>query len=302
MTLEIGLTLGAIVLLIGLSAFFNMSETALTASSRARMHALEQEGNSKARLVNQLLSAPEKMIGAVLIGNTLVDVFAAALASTLAVSLVGDIGVAYATGIVTVLIVIFAAVLPKTFALAAPDTTALFVTPIMRGIVRALTPFTIAIEYIVRAILKLTPSTKDDEANILSAHEEIRGAIDLQAKEGAVQKVDAFMLGGVLDLRELQVADIMIHRTKMETLNHHPGDSEVSVHTRTPLEGPAGKHRCRASQQGSARRARPFGVGPLQTRCHEFCAAPLVRAGYDIASRSAQSIPEAQGADGARRR
>jgi Mg2+/Co2+ transporter CorB len=241
MTLEIGLTLGAIVLLIGLSAFFNMSETALTASSRARMHALEQEGNSKARLVNQLLSAPEKMIGAVLIGNTLVDVFAAALASTLAVSLVGDIGVAYATGIVTVLIVIFAAVLPKTFALAAPDTTALFVTPIMRGIVRALTPFTIAIEYIVRAILKLTPSTKDDEANILSAHEEIRGAIDLQAKEGAVQKVDAFMLGGVLDLRELQVADIMIHRTKMETLNADESPDVIiqeilkSQYTRVPL-------------------------------------------------------------------
>ena len=241
MTFEIGLTICAIVLLIGLSAFFNMSETALTASSRARMHALEQEGNKKARLVNRLLSAPEKMIGAVLLGNTLVDVMAAALAASLAVSLVGDIGVAYATAIVTILIVIFAAVLPKTFALAAPDTTALLVSPIMRVIIRLLTPFTMAIEYIVRAILKLTPSTKDDEANILSAHEEIRGAIDLQTKEGAVHKGDANMLGGVLDLRELQVADIMIHRTKMETMSADDAPESIiqqilkSQYTRVPL-------------------------------------------------------------------
>ena len=104
-----------------------MSETGLTAASRARMHALEQDGNERAKLVNRLLSRPEKMIGAVLLGNTLVDVLAAALASSLAVQLVGDIGVAYATAIVTVLIVIFAAVLPKTYALAFPDRVALLV-------------------------------------------------------------------------------------------------------------------------------------------------------------------------------
>ena len=241
MTFEIGLIVAAIVLLIAMSAFFNLSETGLTASSRARMHALEQEANSKAILVNRLLSKPEKMIGTVLLGNTLVDVLAASLASTLAVSLVGDIGVAYATGIVTVLIVIFAAVLPKTFALAAPDTTALFVAPIMRGIIWLFTPLTTAIEYVVRAILRLTPSTKDDEANILSAHEEIRGTIDLQAKEGTVGRGDANMLGGVLDLRDLQVADIMIHRTKMGTLNaDDPPEAIIeeilkSQYTRIPL-------------------------------------------------------------------
>lgn len=241
MTFEIALTVFAIVVLIALSAFFNMSETALTASSRARMHALEQEGNSKAKLVNRLLSAPEKMIGSVLIGNTLVDVLAAALAASLAVSLVGDIGVAYSTAIVTLLIVIFAAVLPKTYALAAPDTTALLIAPIMRGIIWVLTPFTKALEHVVRAILKLTPSTRDDEANILSAHEEIRGTIDLQAKEGTVQRGDADMLGGVLDLRDLQVADIMIHRTKMDTLSADEQPEAIiqeilkSQYTRVPL-------------------------------------------------------------------
>jgi Mg2+/Co2+ transporter CorB len=241
MTFEIGLTLIAIILLIGLSAFFNGSETALTAASRARMHALEQEGNQRAALVNRLLASPEKLIGAVLLGNTLVDVLAAALASGLAVILVGEVGVAYATVIMTVLIVIFAAVLPKTYALAYSDNMALFVAPIMRVIVVILAPFTKAIEFVVRLLLKMTPSQKDDEANILAAHEEIRGTIDLQAKEGTVPRGDANMLGGVLDLRELQVADIMIHRTKMETLNADDNPQLIidqilkSQYTRMPL-------------------------------------------------------------------
>ena len=118
MPLDIALLIGAIVLLIAMSAFFNMSETGLTAASRARIHALEQEGDAKAALVNRLLSTPEKLIGAVLIGNTLVDVLAAGLASALAIRLVGEVGVIYATAVVTMLIVIFAAVLPKTYALA----------------------------------------------------------------------------------------------------------------------------------------------------------------------------------------
>ncbi len=219
MSLEIGLTLFAIFLLIVLSAFFNGSETALTAASRARMHSLEQEGNLKATLVNRLLASPEKLIGAVLLGNTLVDVLASALASGLAVMLIGEVGVVYATAIMTMMIVIFAAVLPKTYALAAPDKVAMFVAPIMRIVIVLLSPAVRAIEFVVRQILKLTPTKVDDEANILAAHEEIRGTIELQTKEGVVAKHDAHMLGGVLDLGSLRVEDIMVHRTKMETLD-----------------------------------------------------------------------------------
>src|SRR5262245_61956600 len=145
MSLDVGLILAAIVVLLLLSAFFNMSETALTAASRARMHALEQEGNTKARLVNRLLRRPEQLIGAVLLGNTLVDILAASLASGLAVILIGPAGVAYATAIMTVLIVIFSAVLPKTYAFAFADRVSLLVAPIMRGIIALLNPFTIAI-------------------------------------------------------------------------------------------------------------------------------------------------------------
>jgi Mg2+/Co2+ transporter CorB len=227
--------------LIAMSAFFNMSETGLTAASRARIHALDQDGDVKAKLVNRLLASPEKLIGAVLIGNTLVDVLAAGLASALAIRLVGEVGVIYATGIVTILIVIFAAVLPKTYALAYSERVALFVAPIMRVLVVLLEPATRTIELIVRWILSFTPSTKDDAANILAARAEIRGAIDLQTKGGAVARHDAHMLGGVLDLGELQVADIMIHRTKMETFDANDPPQAIidevlrSQYTRVPI-------------------------------------------------------------------
>ncbi len=309
MTLEIVLTLAAIAVLIALSAFFNGSETALTAASRARMHALEQEGNIRAATVNRLLSTPEKMIGAILLGNTLVDVLAAALASGLAVRLVGDVGVVYATVIMTVLIVIFGAVLPKTYALAFSDRLALFVSPFMRGVVSTLSPLTKAIEVIVRLLLKLTPSKEDDAANILAAHEEIRGTIDLQAKEGTVLKHDAEMLGGVLDLRDLQVADIMIHRTKMETLDADSDPQDIideilqfAVYAHAALEGRTRKHRRCPAHQGPADRARPRRLGCRQARYHEFRAGTLVRPRHHEPEDTAQPVPEKESADGACRR
>lgn len=219
MPFEIALTIFAIVLLLALSAFFNGSETALTAASRARLHALEQEGNRKAQTVNGILKSPERMIGSILIGNTVVDVLAASLATGLGVLLYGTAGIFYATTIVSILIVIFSSVLPKTYALASSDKAALFVAPIMRAVIWMLTPLTVALEFIVRWLLKLTPSKADDEANILAAHAEIRGTIELGKQGGAVAETDAAMLGGVLDLGDLQVLDIMVHRTKMETID-----------------------------------------------------------------------------------
>jgi Mg2+/Co2+ transporter CorB len=241
MTLEVVLIFVAIVVLIALSAFFNLGETSLTAASRARMHALEQDGNAQAKVVNKLLRSPEKMIGTILIGNTLVDVLASALASGVAIVLVGEVGVVYATGIMTLLIVIFAAVLPKTYALAYSDRVALMVAPTMRAVIYILNPITVTIEFIVRQLLKLTPSGADDAANILAAHEEIRGTIELQTKEGTVARHDADMLGGVLDLRDLQVSDIMVHRTKMETVNADEPPQKIlddllrTQYTRVPI-------------------------------------------------------------------
>lgn len=241
MALEIILIVAAIVFLLFMSAVFNGSETALTAASKARMHALEQDGDNRAKLVNTLLQKPERMIGSVLLGNTLVDVLAAALATSLGLSLFGPAGVAYATAIVTLLIVIFSAVLPKTYALAYPDRGALLLAPFMRLVIVLLLPFTIAIGAIVRFLLKLTPTKRDDDSNILEAHEEIRGTIELQTNSGAVARGDADMLGGVLDLGQLVVGDIMVHRTKMDTVNADDPPAKVVAevvkfqYTRVPI-------------------------------------------------------------------
>lgn len=241
MTIEIALTGFFVLSLIMLSGFFSGSETALTATSRARMHALEQDGNDNARRVNKLLTEPQRIIGAVLLGNNLVNILASALTTSLLIRLFGDVGVAYATIGVTILVVIFAEVLPKTYALAFPDKISLAVAPIMQVLIVVMRPVTVVIEYIVRQIFRLTPTEKDDEKNLLGAHAEIRGTIDLQTKEGAVARHDADMLGGVLDLRELQIADIMIHRTKMEALDVESPIEECieslleSQFTRVPL-------------------------------------------------------------------
>ena len=219
MTAEILTFVVAIFILLLLSALFSGSETALTAASRARMHALESEGNEAARRVNRLLEHPERLISTILLGNNLVNILASALSTSLLISLFGEVGVAYATVVMTVLVVIFSEVLPKTYAIAYADRLALAVAPIMKIMIAVLRPAVFVIQAIVTLLLKLTPTRIDDEANILAAHEEIRGTIELQTKEGAVARHDAHMLGGVLDLGSLRVDDIMIHRTKMETLD-----------------------------------------------------------------------------------
>ena len=241
MTNETGLIVLAIIILLLLSALFNAAETSMTAASKARLHALAEEGNVRAKLVNRLMSRPERVLGTVLLANTLVDTLAAALAGSLAISMVGDVGIAYATAILTVLIVIFSAVLPKTYALAWADSMALRLAPIMGAMIWLLTPITAAVQFIIRLFLKLTPSTKDDAANILAAREEMRGTIELQTKEGTVERRDAEMLGGVLDLGDLDVGDIMVHRTKMESVDIEEPSAKIiadvlkSQFTRVPL-------------------------------------------------------------------
>ncbi len=241
MSPEIAITLAVVVLLLVLSAIFSGSETALTAASRARMHALETEGNESAARVNKLLERPERLISTILLGNNLVNIMASALTTGLLIHLFGEVGVFYATALMTVIVVVFSEVLPKTYAIAYPDRIALLVAPAMRVLIFVLRPAVFLIEAIVAGVLKLTPTSKDDAANILAAHDEIRGTIDLQTKEGVVPRHDAEMLGGVLDLRDLQVADIMIHRTKMETLDADSEPQDIldeilkSQYTRMPL-------------------------------------------------------------------
>lgn len=277
MSFEIWMTMGAVSALLVLSAFFSGSETALTAVSRARMHALEQEGDPRAQQVNQLLSTPERIIGTVLIGNNLVNILASALMTSLLINVFGEVGVAYATIAMTVVVVIFSEVLPKTYALAYPERLSLLVAPIMHVLIVVFRPLTATIHQIVRLILRLTPSRTDDEANILAHHEELRGTIALGEQGGAMARTDAEMLGGILDLRDLQVLDVMVHRTKMDTIN--AGDTSQRI-VEQVLAGQYSRHPVWRDQPENI-------VGILNSK--DLLAA-LARSNWDIAKIDVNAI------------
>ena len=241
MTLGLALTAGTIVMLILISAFFSGSETALTAASRARMHALEQDGSARARLVSRLIGNPEKLIGAILLGNNLVNILASVLATSLFLSVFGEAGLIYATLTMTALVLIFGEVMPKTYAITNPDRAALAVAPFIRLAVALFGPITNTVQMIVRIFMRPFGGNLAEGTAVLSAHEELRGAIDLHHKEGGVVKTDRDMLGGVLDLMALEVEDVMIHRTQMNTINADDPPQEIvdqalsSPYTRLPL-------------------------------------------------------------------
>jgi Mg2+/Co2+ transporter CorB len=224
-----------------LSAFFAGSETALTASSRASMARLEKQGNRRAAIVNRLLEQRERLLGALLFGNNAVNIAASALATHVLLTLFGDVGVVYATVAMTIVVVVFSEILPKTAAFNAPDRIALVVAWPMYLFVKLFGPVLMAIEALVRWLLKHVGMTVGDDQQVLSAREELRGAVDLLHSEGEVESHDRDMFGGVLDLRDLAISDVMIHRTSMITLNADDPPAKVvnaviaSPVTRLPL-------------------------------------------------------------------
>src|SRR5207237_2768928 len=153
------------------------------AFSRARMLRLEKKGKRNAAIVNRLLEARERLIGALLLGNNAVNIAASALATSVFLVWFGEVGVVYTTVIMTVLVVVFAEVLPKTVAINDPDRIALATAKAINWVVRLLGPVLIGIEALVRSILRLAGSSVGDDRPVLSAHEELRGTVDLLHQE-----------------------------------------------------------------------------------------------------------------------
>ena len=219
MSSDVGYAILSIFCLILMSAFFSGAETGLTATSRARLTEIERRGSKRATMALKLTELPERLIGALLLGNNLANITASAIATAALIKMFGDKGAVIASAVMTVLILIFAEVMPKTYAIAYPDKVALAVAPIMRFIAAILGPIVLTVEYIVKNCLRLFGVDINDNQGVLSAHDELRGAIDLHVREETMVKKDRDMLGGILDLKDLEVADIMVHRTKMETLD-----------------------------------------------------------------------------------
>jgi Mg2+/Co2+ transporter CorB len=237
------LAAAAVALLLCLSAFFSIAETALTASSRARLPALAQHGTARARRVLALREREDEALAAILLGNNVVNMVASAVATGWLVAMFGEAGVAYAAVAMSVLVVFFGEVLPKTAGLASPDRTILAVEPVLAPALRALGPPSRAIQLAVRLVLPLVsrrPRAGSRERRA-QAEEELRGAIELHAEPGRASRREREMLRSILDLDDVTVGEIMIHRNQVVALDIEQPPSAVlqqalsSAHTRIPL-------------------------------------------------------------------
>jgi len=209
----------AVGVLLLFSAFFSGAETAMTGASKSRMHALEKEGNKRARLVNYLRDRKDKMIGAILLGSNIVNTLSSAIATSVLISIFGSEGIFYATALMTVLLLIFSEVLPKTYALVKADAVAMAIAPIVQFFVWLFTPLLGVVSFFVRGVMKLA---RVNEGAHTDTEEELRGAIELHEVIDDIEsdtQAKRAMLHSILDLADMEVADIMIHRNNVEIID-----------------------------------------------------------------------------------
>jgi Mg2+/Co2+ transporter CorB len=241
MTTTLWILVGVIIVLIILSGFFSGSETALTAASRARIFSLQKAGDQRANLVTLLINRRDQLISALLFANNLVNILASVLATSLFLKLFGEAGIVYATVVMTLVVVIFAEVLPKFWAISDPDKFSLAVASPLRIIVVVISPLSNLIMTLVRSLLRLFGIKFEAGNQLLSAHEELRGTVEVLHQDGAVFKDDRDRLGGLLDLQDMEVSDVMIHRTKMVSINADDSPEDIvkqilnSPYTRLPV-------------------------------------------------------------------
>ena len=241
MTLSDWLTVLAVLFCLFMAFFFSGSETALTASSRGTMLRLAKHGNAGAGIVTRLLESRQRLIGALLIGNNVATIVSSVLATALLHNWFGELGVVYSTIVMTVLVVLFCEMLPKTAAITTPERYALAVALPLARVVAVLGPVLTAADWLVRKMLSVVGIRVGEAQPLLPGHERLRGAVDLLHSEGSFEKLDRDMLGGLLDLRDLTVADVMIHRTEVITADvGEPPEQVVEVVlkelvTRVPL-------------------------------------------------------------------
>ena len=240
---------GAIAILLCMSAIFSGSETALTAASRGKLRAQADKGSAGAERALRITEDSERLIGSVLLGNNLVNILATSLATALFTRLFGDSGVAMATMVMTVLVLVFAEVLPKTYAITNPEVAAVSASRVIGPVIFFFAPVVTFVRALVRVILGVFGVRTDPDSQILAVREEIVGAITLGHVEGAVEKEDRDRLLGALDLNERSVEEIMLHRSEIEMIDIDMAPQEVlervlrSSHTRLPVfKGRSGKH------------------------------------------------------------
>jgi len=235
------ITVGAVFFLLLLSALFSGSETALTAASRGKLRTHADKGSRGAQKALKITEDTEGLIGSVLLGNNLVNILATSLTTALFTQAFGESGIALATLIMTVLVLIFAEVLPKTYAITNAELAAARVASFIHLIIRVLSPIVASVRFLVRLILRIFGVKTDPNSHILAVREEIAGAIQLGHSEGIVEKEDRDLILGALDLSERTVEEIMLHRSNIEMIDSSNEPTKIltqcleSVHTRLPV-------------------------------------------------------------------
>ena len=235
------ITSAAILTLLVLSAFFSGSETALTAASRGKLRARADKGSRGAQQALDITEDNERLIGSVLLGNNLVNILAASLATALFTRLFGESGVALATLVMTLLVLIFAEVLPKTYAITNAETAAARTAPAIQLVINVFSPVVSAVRWLVRGVLRVFGVKTDPDSHILAVREEIAGALYLGHSEGVVEKEDRDRILGALDLGERAVEEIMLHRSQIEMIDAADDPNSIldqclkSNHTRLPV-------------------------------------------------------------------
>ena len=235
------ITLIIIFLLLLVSAFFSGSETALTAASRPTMHQLAQDGNAHAAMVNKLHSRKDRLISTILLGNNLVNILASALATSIMITLYGEAGIAYATIAMTLLVLIFSEVLPKSYALDNANRISLSIAPVVRILVIILLPLTQTINAVIWCIFRLFGRNYGVRDSLGRGDEELRGAIEPHDRDDVDVKSERAMLRSVLDLADVQLGEVMTHRKNVATIDASLSAEEIvtqvleSPYTRIPL-------------------------------------------------------------------
>jgi Mg2+/Co2+ transporter CorB len=235
------ITAAAIVILLVMSAFFSGSETALTAASRGKLRSAADKGSKGAEQALKVTEDNERLIGSVLLGNNVVNILATSLATAVLTKIFGQNGVAAATLIMTLLVLIFAEVLPKTFAITNPEKVASAVARPIGVIVLVFSPIVAAVRFLVRGVLYMFGVRTDPDSNILAVREEIAGALQLGHSEGLVEKEDRDRILGALDLNARTVEEVMLHRSGIEMIDASLPAQDIltqilqSQHTRLPL-------------------------------------------------------------------
>ncbi len=235
------ITAGAILVLLVMSGFFSGSETALTAASRGKLRSAAGRGDKGAERALHITDDSERLIGSVLLGNNLVNILATSLATALFTRLFGESGVALATLVMTLLVLVFAEVLPKTYAITNPELAAARVARPISVIVMLFAPVVAAVRVLVRGVLRVFGVQTDPDSNILAVREEIAGALHLGHSEGVVEKEDRDRILGALDLSARTVEEIMLHRSGIAMIDASLPVTDIlrlsldSPHTRLPL-------------------------------------------------------------------